>query len=55
MNKLSDEELARRKRAMDKDFDRNQLKPGDDGYVYDKVVDFSKKKDEISEYSEDWN
>ena len=43
LNKLSDAELAAHKRAMDKDFSKNQLKPGDQGFVYDKVVDFSKK------------
>lgn len=42
LNKLSDTELAAHKRAMDKDFSKNQLKPGDQGFVYDKVVDFSK-------------
>lgn len=42
LNKLSDNDLAAHKRAMDKDFNMNQLKPGDAGFVYDKVVDFSK-------------
>jgi len=42
LNKLSDIELAKHKRAMDKDFNVNQLKPGDQGYQYDKVVDFGK-------------
>ena len=42
LNKLSDADLAAHKRAMDKDFNKNQLKPGDAGFVYDKVVDFSK-------------
>ena len=32
LNKLSDTELAKHKRAMDKDFNVNQLKPGDQGY-----------------------
>lgn len=27
---------------MDKDFNANQLKPGDSGFTYDKVVDFGK-------------
>ena len=31
---------------MDKDFTKNQLRPGDNGFVYDKVVDFSKMKGE---------
>ena len=42
LNKLSDNELAKHKRAMDKDFNANQLKPGDAGFTYDKVVDFGK-------------
>ena len=29
---------------MDKDFNVNQLKPGDAGYQYDKVVDFGAAK-----------
>ena len=45
LNKLSDAELAKHKRAMDKDFNVNQLKPGDTGYQYDKVVDFGKGRD----------
>jgi len=32
LNKLSDNELAKHKRAMDKDFNVNQLKPGDAGF-----------------------
>jgi hypothetical protein len=43
LNKLDTEELAAYKRAMDNDF--KQLKPGDPGYVYDKVVDFTKNDD----------
>ena len=42
LNKLSDTQLAKHKRAMDKDFNANQLKPGDTGFQYDKVVDFGK-------------
>ena len=40
LNKLSDAELAREKQKMDKQFDKNFLKPGDAGYEYDKVIDF---------------
>ena len=40
LNKLGDAELAAYKKAMDKDFGAKQLKPGDPGFVYDKVVDF---------------
>lgn len=28
---------------MEKDFTKNNLKPGDVGFVYDKRVDFTKK------------
>lgn len=45
LNKLGNEELAAYKRAMDKDFAKKQLKPGDPGFVYDKIVDFTKKDD----------
>lgn len=56
LNKLSDEELARRKRQMDKDFDKNFLKPGDAGFVYDKVVDFNNQANDSGDnYSDDWN
>ena len=44
LNKLDDEELAAYKRAMDKDFGAKQLKPGDAGFVYDKVVEFKKNE-----------
>jgi hypothetical protein len=40
LNKLSDEELAKHKKAMDKEFDKNFVKPNDKNFVYDKVVDF---------------
>lgn len=38
---LCDTELAAHKRAMDKNFNKNQLRPGDSDFVYDKVVDFA--------------
>ena len=53
LNKLSDVELAKRKRAMDKDFDKNQLKPGDVGFEYDKVVDFSKLQGQAEPNNDD--
>lgn len=36
LNKLTNEELQKHKDRMDKKFQRNSLKPGDIGYVYDK-------------------
>jgi hypothetical protein len=40
LNKLSDKELAKHKAAMDNNF--KQLKPGDEGFEYDKRVEFNK-------------
>ena len=41
LNKLDNDDLAAHKRGMDVKFEKNQLKPGDAGYVYDKVVNFA--------------
>ncbi|CAK8993622.1 Centrosomal protein of 19 kDa (Cep19) [Durusdinium trenchii] len=40
LNKLSDDELARHKARMNSSFLANQMKPGDNGYVYDVRADF---------------
>ena len=40
LNKLSDAELAKHKKKMDEKFNKNILKPGDSGFVYDKRVEF---------------
>jgi len=40
LNKLDDVELKKRKAAMDIDFEKHRLKPGDDGFEYDKEVEF---------------
>ena len=45
LNKLSEEELARRKEAMSASFVANQLKPGDAGYVHDRRVSFDGPKE----------
>jgi hypothetical protein len=50
-NAVSAEELAIVKEQMDEDFQANQLKPGDDGFVYDKRVDF--EPDEDNDWDED--
>ena len=34
--------MAKKKKAMDKDFNKNFVKPTDKNFVYDKKVDFSK-------------
>jgi hypothetical protein len=45
---------------MDENFNKNQLKPGDPGFVYDKQVDFTKKgrqdtswDEEVEDYFDD--
>jgi hypothetical protein len=38
MNKLTDEQLERRKELMDINFEKNRVKFGDPDYVYDKQV-----------------
>ena len=55
LNKLDNDELAAYKRAMDKDFEKKQLKPGDPGFVYDKVVDFSKNRDDGPLEDDSWD
>lgn len=57
LNKLDDFELDKRKADMDKDFEKNRLRPGDNGFVYDKEVDFTGGKiesgwDDEDEYSD---
>ena len=40
LNHLSDDELEKVKSKMDVKFTANQLKPGDDGFEYDKQAEF---------------
>lgn len=40
LNKLDDEQLARKKKVMNSSFEKNQLKPGDPGYEYDKQIEY---------------
>ncbi|XP_045618915.1 centrosomal protein of 19 kDa-like [Procambarus clarkii] len=40
LNKLDDEQLAKKKKVMNSSFEKNQLKPGDPGYEYDRQVEF---------------
>lgn len=54
LNKLSDAELARHKRAMDKNFNANQLKPGDAGFEYDKRIEFPKGGDDSPLEDDSW-
>ena len=38
---------------MDENFHKNQLKPGDKGFEYDKRIDFGKKPQNINDDDED--
>ena len=51
LNKLGDHELNQRKAAMDIDFEKHRLKPGDDGFEYDKEVDF----DDVGKIESGWD
>ena len=56
-NKLDDFELDKKKAEMDKDFERNRIKPGDKDFIYDKEVDFQHAKiesgwDDDDDYSD---
>lgn len=53
LNKLDDYELDKRKAAMDEDFEKNRLRPGDVDYVYDKEVEFNEGKIESGWDDED--
>jgi lipopolysaccharide export LptBFGC system permease protein LptF len=52
LNKLSKEELDKHKKKMDVVFNKNQKKPGDAEFVYDKQEDFEPKED--NEWDEDF-
>ena len=53
LNKLDDYELDKRKAAMDENFEKNRLRPGDEDYVYDKEVEFNEGKIESGWDDED--
>ncbi|XP_037830041.1 centrosomal protein of 19 kDa isoform X2 [Kryptolebias marmoratus] len=46
LNKLDDEELARKKGQMDRLFERNRKRRDDPGFVYDLEVQFDRKAQE---------
>lgn len=52
LNKLSDEELARKKGQMDKLFERNRSHKDDPDFVYDLEVDFTKSTQERCSWDE---
>jgi hypothetical protein len=43
LNKLDNAELEQHKKHMEKDFVKNQKKPGEEGFEYDKRVEFKPK------------
>ena len=48
LNKVSEEELQKAKADMDIVFNRAHIRPNDDGYIYDKRVDFDEANMESS-------
>ena len=55
LNKLSNTELALHKKKMDEKFSKNQLKPGDNGFQYDKRIDFTKKAESNKKGDTSWD
>jgi len=49
LNKMNDEELKKHKAQMDINFTKNQKKPGDEGFEYDKRETF------IANQSNEWD
>lgn len=52
LNKLGDEELARKKGKMEELFERNRRGKDDPDFVYDIEVDFTKNAEEICSWDE---
>ena len=52
LNKASDEVVQQAKARMDVDFNAKRLKPGDDGYQWNKEVDFEPPT-AVSEWDDD--
>ncbi|CAN9500656.1 unnamed protein product [Ophioblennius macclurei] len=53
LNKLDDEELARKKGQMDELFEKNRMHKDDPNFVYDLEVDFAKNTNEKCSWDED--
>ena len=53
LNKCGDYELKRHKLNMDKQYNKNILRPGDKGFEYDKRADFKRDASELVEDSWD--
>ena len=45
LNKVSEQDNARAKAVMEQEFQKNAKKPGEDGYVHDKRVEFEASED----------
>eukprot|EP00347_Sterkiella_histriomuscorum_P001504 403371780 len=54
LNKLSTEQIEAHKKKMDEKFSKNQLKPGDNGFQYDKRIEF-KKADTTKKMDTSWD
>ena len=52
LNKASDDVVERAKQTMSVDFEAKRLKPGDEGYVYDKQTEFDPPVG-VSDWDED--
>ena len=46
MNRVSQDDLKAAKAAMDTDFLKNRVKPGDENYEFDKRVEFTPADDD---------
>ena len=53
LNKVSEGDLDRAKKNMNNDFLKNRVRPGDDGYEFDKRVEFAVDEDAASDCSWD--
>ncbi|KAM9762899.1 centrosomal protein of 19 kDa [Menidia menidia] len=53
LNKLADDELARKKGEMDRLFERNRKHKDDPDFIYDLEVDFNKTTEERCSWDED--
>ena len=53
LNKVSEEELIKKKAEMEQLFEANRLKPGDEGYSYEIEKDFGGAKIESGWDSDD--
>ena len=48
LNKVSDFRLRMAKKKMDEKFEKNLIRPGMEGYEYDKAVDFGEGEEDLS-------